>query len=63
MNVAPLPRLCVTPMEAPVVLGVSDDFFRANIADELKWVRRGRKKLVAITELQRWLEENASRTL
>ncbi len=59
MNVAPLPRLSVTAMEAPAVLGVSDDYFRQYIAYELKWVRRGRKKLVALSELQAWLEKNA----
>jgi hypothetical protein len=46
---------------APQALGLSDDFFREHIAGELRWVRRGRKKLVAVTELQRWLDENAAR--
>jgi hypothetical protein len=45
------------------VLGVSDDFFREHISPELRWVRRGAKKLVALTELQRWLDESAARTL
>jgi hypothetical protein len=48
-------------MEAPHALGVSHDFFREHIASELRWVRRGRKKLVAVSELERWLEENAAR--
>jgi hypothetical protein len=50
-------------MEAPEALGVSHDFFREHIAGELRWVRRGRKKLVSVRELERWLDENASRVL
>jgi excisionase family DNA binding protein len=48
-------------MEAPQALGVSHDFFREHIAGELRWVRRGRKRLVAVAELERWLERNAAR--
>jgi hypothetical protein len=48
-------------MEAPATLGVSHDFFREHIAGELRWVRRGRKKLVSLRELERWLDENAAR--
>lgn len=56
-----LPRLALTAMEAPEALGVSHDFFHEHIACELRWVRRGRKKLVSVRELDRWLEENSSR--
>jgi hypothetical protein len=55
------PRLALTAMEAPEALGVSHDFFREHIAGDLRWVRRGRKKLVAVSELQRWLDENSAR--
>ena len=58
---ARFPRLALTAMEAPEALGVSHDFFREHVAGELRWVRRGRKKLVAVRELERWLEENAAR--
>ncbi|HZQ65649.1 MAG TPA: hypothetical protein VFA66_10530, partial [Gaiellaceae bacterium] len=58
---SPLPRLALTAMEAPQALGVSHDFFREHVAAELRWVRRGRKKLVAVRELDRWLEENSAR--
>jgi hypothetical protein len=50
-------------MEAPAALGVSDDFFRDHIAGELRWVRRGSKKLVSVRELEAWLEREAARTL
>jgi hypothetical protein len=56
-----LPRLALTAMEAPAVLGVSHDFFKEHVAGELRWVRRGRKKLVSVRELERWLDENAAR--
>lgn len=57
------PRLALTAMEAPEALGVSHDFFREHIAGELRWVRRGRKKLVSVRELERWLESNSARVL
>ena len=63
MNALPIPRLALTATEAPEALGVSDDFFREHVASELRWVRRGRKKLVSVTELQHWLEQSAARTL
>lgn len=56
-----VPRLALTAMEAPAALGVSHDFFKEHIASELRWVRRGRKKLVSVRELERWLDENAAR--
>jgi excisionase family DNA binding protein len=56
-----LPRLAFTAMEAPAVLGVSHDYFRDYIAGELRWVRRGSKKLVARAELEAWLERNGER--
>ena len=58
---ASVPRLALTAMEAPEALGVSHDFFVEHVGHELRWVRRGRKKLVAIRELERWLDENAAR--
>jgi excisionase family DNA binding protein len=60
---ARLERLAFTVMEAAAVLGVSDDFFRQHVAAELRWVRRGKKKLVARVELEHWLEREAARTL
>jgi hypothetical protein len=60
---APIPRLALTMSEAPAALGVSPDFFTEHVAPQLKLVRRGRKRLVAIAELERWLEREASRPL
>jgi excisionase family DNA binding protein len=57
------PRLALSTAEAAAALGVSPDFFAEHVAPELRVVRRGRKKLVAVTELERWLEANAARVL
>lgn len=57
------PRMALTPAEAAVALGVSRDFLDAHVMPELRIVRRGRRKLVPIRELERWLEESAVRTI
>jgi excisionase family DNA binding protein len=54
-----VPRLALTVTEAAEALGTSLDFFAKHVAPDLHVVRRGRKKLISITELQRWLDENA----
>lgn len=56
-------RLALGPQEAAQALGVSRDFLDEHIAAELRWVRRGRRKLVSVKELERWLEQSAARTL
>jgi hypothetical protein len=48
---------------AASMLGVSVDFFEAEVQPELKVIRRGRLVLVPVRELERWAEANASRTL
>lgn len=56
-----IPRVCLTPPEAAAALGVGPDFFDAEVAPELKVIRRGRKRLIPLTELERWTAENATR--
>lgn len=58
-----VPRLALTPDEAAVSLGVSRDYFDEHVVWELRIVRRGRRKLIPISELERWLSINASRAL
>jgi excisionase family DNA binding protein len=58
-----VPRLALTISEAAEALGVSVDFLSEHVASELRWVRRGRKRLVSVTELQAWLDANAERVL
>lgn len=56
-------RLALSKVDAANALGVSVDFFEDHIMSEVRIVRRGRRRLIALTELQRWLEANAHRTL
>jgi hypothetical protein len=60
---ASIPRIALTPSEAAAAIGVGPDFFDANVAPELRLVRRGRKRLVPVSELELWTMENASRAL
>ena len=57
------PRLGLSMAEAAASLGVSADYFRDHIAPEIRLVRRGRRRLVAVKELERWLDESATRAL
>ena len=56
-------RLALTPIEAAEALGVSRDFFDHHILPELRIVRRGRRRLIPVRELERWLDKHASRAL
>ena len=53
-------RLALTPSEAAQALGCSRDFFEKHIGSELRWVRRGRLKFVAIAEIEDWLRRSAA---
>jgi excisionase family DNA binding protein len=57
--VAPTLRLALTPTEAADALGVSVDYFAEHVARELRWVRRGRKRLVPVREIEAWLDRSA----
>ena len=56
-------RIALTSGEAAQAIGCSRDFFDEHIGPELRWVRRGRLKFVAIVELQEWFRRNAAMTL
>lgn len=58
-----VPTLALSPDEAAAALGVSRDFLDEHLSVELRWVRRGRRKFVAVSELERWLEKSAALTL
>ncbi len=60
---APIPRLALTREEAAASLGMSLDSFERHVQPTLRLVRLGRMRLVPIAELERWLAENAERTL
>jgi len=42
---------------------MSVDSFERHVQPDLRLVRRGKLRLVPVTELQRWLEENAENVL
>jgi len=56
---ASIPRIALTPSEAAAAVGVGPDYFDAHIAPHLRLIRRGRKRLVPVAELERWVVENA----
>jgi hypothetical protein len=60
---SPALRLALTPAETAAALGVSRDFLDEHVMPELRIVRRGRRRLVPIRELERWLDREASRPL
>jgi hypothetical protein len=53
------PRIALTPAEAAAAIGVGPDFFDQHVAPELRIIRRGRKRLVPVRELEQWVERNA----
>lgn len=58
-----VPRLALSVSEACEALGVGWDFWREHVEPELRVVRRGRRKLVAVSELAAWLDRSAERAL
>jgi excisionase family DNA binding protein len=56
-------RLALTPEEAAATLSMSRDTFDRYVRDELRLIRVGRKVLVPVRELERWLDRSAARTL
>jgi excisionase family DNA binding protein len=54
------PRLALSPGEAADVLGVSRDYFDEHILPELRIIRRGRRILIPLAEIERWLERSAA---
>jgi excisionase family DNA binding protein len=56
-------RLAYSIEEAAEAIGVSGDFFREHVAPDLRIVRVGRRRLVPVRELERWLDDTAARAL
>jgi excisionase family DNA binding protein len=54
-------RLALSKAEAAKSLGVSVDFFEDHVMPDLRIVRAGRRRLIPVRELERWLD--AARTL
>jgi hypothetical protein len=60
---SPVPRVALTRREAAAALGISVDSFERHVQPELRLIRRGRMRLVPVSELERWASENATLTL
>jgi hypothetical protein len=58
-----IPRLALPRVEAAAALGMSLDSFERYVQAEVRLVRRGRMRLVPVSELRRWLSENAERPM
>lgn len=56
-------RLALSVSEACEALGCGWDFWRQHVEPELRVVRRGRRKMVAVSELQDWLDRSGERAL
>jgi hypothetical protein len=56
-------RLALTRAEAAAAIGISLDSFERYVQPELRLVRRSRLRLVAVKELERWLDANGARVL
>jgi len=56
----PIPRFALTREEAAASLGMSVDSFERHVQPHLRLVRKGRLRLVPVSELERWVEENAA---
>ena len=56
---APVPRLALSVQECCEAIGCSRHYFTEHVAAELPMVRRGRKRLVPVSVLERWLVEAA----
>lgn len=62
-DVAPIPRAALTRNEAAAAIGMSLDSFERHVQPTIRIVRLGRMRLVPVSELERWLDEHAERTL
>jgi excisionase family DNA binding protein len=56
-------RLALSPDEAANAIGVSRSFFFEHVIGELRVVRVGRRRLIPVAEIARWLDREASRAI
>lgn len=58
-----VPRLALSPDEAAQALGVSRDYLDEHVLPDVPHVRLGRRRLIPVQELDRWLARRACRAL
>ena len=63
MSARVVPRLGYSPAEAAESLGVSRDYFDEHVMPRVRVVREGRRIIVPVRELERWLDEHSARLL
>src|SRR3954451_10375493 len=56
-------RLALSKVEAAEALGISVDFLEEHVMHELRVVRKGRRRLIPVKELERWMDEQATKAL
>lgn len=61
--VGPVPRVALTLDEAAAALGLSRDSLERHVLPDVRIVRRGRLRLIAVRELERWAAEAGELTL
>jgi hypothetical protein len=57
------PALALSTEQAAAALSVSWDVFHEQIEPELRIIRLGRRKLIPVAELERWISDHAERVL
>ncbi len=57
------PTLALSVEQACTALGVSWDTWHASIEPDVRIVRLGRRKLIPVASIERWLDEHAETTL
>jgi hypothetical protein len=57
------PALALSIEQSCAALGVSWDTWHEHVEPEIRLVRLGRRKLVPVAELERWLADNAENVL
>ena len=63
LAVSPVPRITVTQAEACAALSCSEEFFVEHIRPHMRVIRRGRKRLFPVSELERVVDELAESAL
>jgi hypothetical protein len=58
-----VPRLALTRSEAAASIGMSLDSFERYVQPSIRLVRRGKLRLVPVSEIKKWLEANSESVL
>jgi hypothetical protein len=63
VEVAHVPRIALTRVEAAASIGMSLDSFERYVQPEIRMIRHGKLRLVPVSELAAWADRSAERTL